>query len=34
MRIGAGYGTGMAGPLDFLLRLSRGGGRPWMVEVG
>jgi hypothetical protein len=34
MRIGAGYGTGMAGALDFLLRLSRGGGRPWMVEGG
>ena len=34
MRISAGYGTGMAGPLDFLLRLSRGGGRPWMVDAG
>lgn len=33
MRISAGYGTGMAGTLEFLLRLSRGGPRPWMVDA-
>lgn len=27
-----GYGTGLAGVLDFLLRLQHGGRRPWMVE--
>ncbi len=34
MRISAGYGTGMAGVLDFLLRLDQGGERSWMVEAG
>lgn len=34
LRLAPGYGTGMAGVLDFLLRLSRGGDRSWMVEVG
>ncbi|HST46546.1 class IV lanthionine synthetase LanL [Jatrophihabitans sp.] len=34
LRVGAGYGTGMAGTLDFLLRLSQGGARSWMVEAG
>lgn len=34
MHISPGYGTGLAGALDFLLRLSHGGGRSWMVEAG
>ncbi|MBV9823178.1 MAG: serine/threonine protein kinase, partial [Actinobacteria bacterium] len=34
LRLGAGYGTGLAGPLDFLLRLSHGGARSWMIEAG
>jgi hypothetical protein len=29
----AGYGTGLAGVLDFLLRLCHGGKRAWMVEL-
>jgi hypothetical protein len=28
----AGYGTGLAGVVDFLLRLRHGGPRPWMPE--
>jgi lantibiotic modifying enzyme len=28
----AGYGTGLAGMLDFLLRLRHGGRRSWMIE--
>jgi lantibiotic modifying enzyme len=28
----AGYHTGLAGVLDFLLRLRHGGNRPWLVE--
>ncbi|HEU5270308.1 MAG TPA: lanthionine synthetase LanC family protein, partial [Jatrophihabitans sp.] len=31
-RITAGYGTGLAGVLDFLLRLRHGGPRSWMIE--
>jgi serine/threonine protein kinase len=30
----AAYGTGLAGVLDFLLRLQHGGRRSWMVEPG
>ncbi len=33
LRVSAGYGTGMAGTLDFLLRMSQGGPRSWMVSV-
>jgi len=33
LRVSAGYGTGMAGTLDFLLRLTSGGPRSWMVEA-
>jgi hypothetical protein len=32
-RVTAGYGTGLAGVLDFLLRLRNGGSRSWMVEL-
>jgi lantibiotic modifying enzyme len=32
-RVTAGYGTGLAGVLDFLLRLRNGGRRSWMVEL-
>jgi len=32
VRITAGYGTGLAGVLDFLLRLRHGGPRSWMIE--
>jgi serine/threonine protein kinase len=32
-RVTAGYGTGLAGVLDFLLRLRHGGERSWMVEL-
>jgi serine/threonine protein kinase len=32
-RVTAGYGTGLAGVLDFLLRLRHGGPRSWMVEL-
>ena len=34
LRLCAGYGTGLAGSLDFLLRLSHGGARSWMIEAG
>lgn len=33
VRITAGYGTGLAGVLDFLLRLRHGGPRSWMIEA-
>jgi hypothetical protein len=32
-RVSAGYGTGLAGVLSFLLRLRHGGPRPWMVDT-
>jgi hypothetical protein len=32
--ITAGYGTGLAGVLSFLLRLRHGGRRPWMTDDG
>jgi hypothetical protein len=32
--IHAGYGTGIAGVVDFLLRLRHGGPRPWMTDRG
>lgn len=34
MGVSAAYGTGLAGVLDFLLRLQHGGRRCWMVETG
>ncbi|GDY31695.1 serine/threonine protein kinase [Gandjariella thermophila] len=32
--VSAGYATGLAGVLSFLLRLRHGGPRPWMVDTG
>jgi hypothetical protein len=32
--VSAAYGTGLAGPLSFLLRLRHGGPRPWMSDDG